>query len=112
MSLVVGVAHSLGRQVRVDLGGRQRLMAEQLLDGTEIRAVVQQMCSEGVTQGVRTDGRIEADLLEILADLASNRAGGDPCVLLVHEQRHVGTEQFLGRFTPHGQAMADRGDGM
>ena len=43
MGVVIGVTHSLSRQVGIDLGRRQGLVPEQFLDCSKIGAIVQQV---------------------------------------------------------------------
>src|SRR6266404_431613 len=87
MGLVVRVLHSLRGQVRVDLRGAQRLMAQQLLHAAEVRAVVEQVRGEAMPQRVRADRRVQADLLEVLVELAADRARAEAAAVLVHEER-------------------------
>ena len=51
--LVVDLLHPGGRQVCVNLRRRERLVAQQLLDGAEVRAVVEEVGRERVPQRVR-----------------------------------------------------------
>ncbi len=66
---LVGVVQAGGGQVRVDLRGGQRLVAEQFLHAAQVRAVVQQVRGEAVPQRVRADGRIEAGFARYLSSL-------------------------------------------
>ena len=52
MCFRVGFLHSLGGQMRVDLGRRETLVAQKFLDTPQIGTIVQQVCGEAVTQGV------------------------------------------------------------
>src|SRR5579883_3458959 len=49
--------HPLAQDVSVDLGGRNIGVAQKLLDGTQIGAVVQQMARKGMPQHMRADPR-------------------------------------------------------
>src|ERR1035437_7218298 len=51
--LVVDVHHVLDRELGVALRGRQALMPQQLLDGAQVRSLLQHVRAEGVTQRVR-----------------------------------------------------------
>ncbi len=53
MRVRVGAAQPLGRDVRVDLGGAQALVAEQLLDDAQVGAALEEMACELVTERVR-----------------------------------------------------------
>ena len=53
MVLSVDLFQSLARDMRVDLGRREVRVAEQHLHDPQVRTVIQQMCREGVPQGVR-----------------------------------------------------------
>lgn len=102
VSVVVGGAEPHGREVGVDLGGAERLVAEQFLNGAEVRAVVEQVCCEGVAEGVWADLWIEARFLEVLVELASNGSGAESAAVLVDEQRDSGVGHRL--FTQFGEA--------
>ena len=53
MRLVISIAHTTTGQVRVDLRRAQRLVTEQFLDRAQVRAIVQEMRGETVTNRVR-----------------------------------------------------------
>ena len=55
MGVAVGGRQATGRHVRVDLGRREVLVAEQLLDDAQVRAAVEQVRREGVPQRVGRD---------------------------------------------------------
>ena len=59
----------------VALGGRQRSVAEQLLDGTQIRPGVEQVGREGVAQRVRRRMVGQAQRRTQLAELALDDGG-------------------------------------
>ena len=88
-AVVVGALLAL-RQVRVHLRGRERLVAKELLHRAQVRTVVQQVRRERVADGVRADVGVEADLHEILGDLAAHRAAREARTVLVHEERRIG----------------------
>jgi hypothetical protein len=84
VGVVVGLFEALGGEVGVDLGGAEGLVAEQFLHAAEVGAVVEEVGGEGVAQGVGADGGVEADLLEVLVELAADGAGERrlPCLLM------------------------------
>ena len=55
MGLPIGSLESTGRDVRVDLGRRQVLVAQQLLDHSQVGAAVEQVRGEGMPQRMRGD---------------------------------------------------------
>ena len=55
MGLPIGGLEAAGRDVRVDLGRRQALVAEQLLDDAQVGAAVEQVRRERVPERVRRD---------------------------------------------------------
>ena len=85
MGGVVDLFHAVGRQVRVDLGGAEALVAEQFLDAAQVGAVVEQVRREAVTQRVRADSRVEAGRDQILVELAPDGAGAEGFAVLVEE---------------------------
>src|SRR3954470_7454617 len=60
-------------------------MPEQLLDGSQIRAVVEQVRREAVTQRVRADPGIEAGVHEVLVELSADAARAERLAVLVEE---------------------------
>src|SRR5690349_18267936 len=50
--VVVNLFDAVGRQMSVDLGGGEGLVAQQLLNAAEVRAVVQEVRGEAVAQRV------------------------------------------------------------
>ena len=73
--------------MRVDLGGTERLVSQQLLHGTKVGTIVEKMRGEAVPNGVRTDFGVETDGTEVLRDLASNGAAAQSTTMLVDEER-------------------------
>src|SRR5262245_44699397 len=63
--------------VRVDLGGAEVLVSQELLDRAEVRAPVQQMRGEAVPEGVRVRGRVGAERSQEGADVALQRPRRD-----------------------------------
>jgi len=86
MGVVVGLLEARGRQVRVDLRRRERLVAEKLLDAAQVRPVVEHVRGEAVPQGVGADARIESGLGQILIQLAANAPRAEPLPVLVDEE--------------------------
>src|SRR5690606_7698029 len=84
---------ALTTDMSVTLGGGQVGVTEQLLDGTEVGATVQQVGGEGVPQGVRVGGSARA----VVEDPA-NVARGEALAPVVEEQRvrgRVGGDEHL-----------------
>src|SRR6202140_5429024 len=83
MRLIVNVHHVLDRKLRVALRGRQALVAEQFLDGAQVRSLLQHVGAEGVTQsmGMNLGGQSlgNGDSL----DDAAYAAGGEASAALV-----------------------------
>ena len=87
MRLIVNVHHVLDRELRVALRGRQALVAEQFLDGAQVRSLFQHVRAEGVTQRMRMNfGRQSLGNRDALDD-ASYAARRKPSAALVDEQR-------------------------
>ncbi len=67
-------------ELGVALRGAEALVAEELLDGAEVGALLKHVGAEGVAQGVRVDIRGQASLdgdgLDDAADAAGGEAGG------------------------------------
>ena len=105
--------------MRVDLGRAQRLVAEQFLNRTQVRAVVQEVCREGVPQGVRADLWIQPRFFKVLVELAADRAGAETAAIFINKQRDVCVGHRL--LTQRGKSLvrfeerevvADRGHGV
>ena len=60
--LGVQVLEAFAGDVRVDLGRRQIAMTQQHLNHAQIRAVIQEMCCEGMAQGMRRQFFLDAGL--------------------------------------------------
>ncbi len=82
MSLIVNLQHMLHRKLRVALRGRKPLMAEQFLDGAQVRAFFQHVRSESVAQRVRMHIRRESfrhgDFLDDASDASRGEASAAP----------------------------------
>jgi hypothetical protein len=76
-------------EVGVDLGGREGLVAQEFLDAAEVRAVVEEVGGEGVAEGVGGDGGVQADLDEVLVELAADGAGAEALAVLVEEEGDI-----------------------
>src|SRR5712692_11046616 len=69
---VVGPHQVVEVHVSVPLGGRQARMAEQLLDGAQVRSLIQEMGGEAVAERVRARGNRRAGECDIALDEASD----------------------------------------
>ena len=87
MRLVVTVAQSLGRNMGVNLRGRQAAMAQKFLDAADVGSVIQQVRGETVAQAVRAGLRIEPGLGEILPEQSAHAADVEARAVLVEENR-------------------------
>lgn len=76
MGLVVDVHKLANRGVGVFLGGGERLMAEEFLDGAEVGAVREEMRRKGMAKGVRVQIPIHVDEADVLFDDAADGALG------------------------------------
>src|SRR3990167_8359574 len=59
------------------LRGRERAVAEQLLDGAQIGAFAQEVRGEGVAQGVRVQVPVGVEEAGVLLDQVAHPASGD-----------------------------------
>lgn len=64
--LVVSLTHSLSADVGIDLSRCQALVAEQLLNASEIRSAIEHVCGERMTHRMRTGFGIEPRLFRVL----------------------------------------------
>ena len=62
---VVGGAHVLHLHLDVHLGGGDVGVAEHLLDGVDVGAVLDEMGSEGMTEGVRGYVRLDSGIFGV-----------------------------------------------
>ncbi len=74
----------------VYLGGVDGRVTEQVLNYAQVGAALQEVGGEGVSQGVRRDGLINAGLEGVFHDDAVHRAGRKPGCLAAHEERVLG----------------------
>ena len=74
MGLVVDVHKLADRGVGVFLGGGERLVAEEFLDGAEVGAVGEEMRRKGVAQGVWMQVPIHVDEADVFFDDAADGA--------------------------------------
>ena len=49
----------VGRHMGVFLGCGERGMTQEFLDGSEVRSLIEEVCSKGMAQGVRSDNFVE-----------------------------------------------------
>ncbi len=73
MSFVVNLQKLADRGVRVTLRGGQRRVAEQLLNGAEVRSVSEQVRGKGVPQRVRVQIPVYVDQAHIFFHDARHR---------------------------------------
>ena len=73
--MVVDFAEAAAGDVGVDLGGGEAGVAEELLDGAEVGAVLQQVGGEGVAEGVGADVVLGAGGEDVAVDDAADAAG-------------------------------------
>ena len=82
MGLVVDMQHMLHRELRVPLRGGEALVAEHLLDRSQVRAFFEHVRSESVAQGMRMHvGRQslgDGDFLDDAAYAARGEASATP----------------------------------
>ena len=75
--------------MRVNLRGGQLFMAKQLLDAAQIRAIVQQMRREGMTQLVGREAVIKTRSREIFFERSLNGPRRQRCFVLVPENEFL-----------------------
>src|ERR1019366_4018547 len=87
MGAVVNLHHMFDGELRVALGSREALMAEHLLDSSQVGAFLQHVRAEGMAQGMRMHvGRESARYGNLLHD-AAHAAGREPRPAKVDQQR-------------------------
>jgi hypothetical protein len=86
VSLLVDVLHAGGGHVRVDLRGREVGVAEEFLDDTQVRAVVEQVRGEGMTQCVGSDLVRGGDGQAVLVEHPPQAPVGQAAAEAVEEQ--------------------------
>src|SRR5271165_6804016 len=87
MRLIVNLQHMLHRQLRVALGGRQTLVAQQLLNRPQISALLEHVRAKSMTQRVRMHIRRKPLRHGNLLDNASNAASSKPPAASVNQER-------------------------
>jgi hypothetical protein len=75
--------------VKVDLGARKALLAQQDLYRPEVSGAFQHRGCERVSYRMRTSLEVDTGLVAQLFDHPLNGADGEPLVLLGHEERGV-----------------------
>ena len=91
MGCGVNFLYLAGRQMRVYLCSRKRLMAKQLLNTAKVSAAVEHMGGEAVPQGMGTDGRIQASHFEVLIHFSADASGAEAFAVLIDKQ-HLAVE--------------------
>lgn len=86
VGLVVDLFELLRGEVGIDLSSRKRLMAEQLLNASQIGAVIEHMRREAVPERMRADIRVEAGHLQVFIHLSANAAGAEAPAVLINEE--------------------------
>ena len=76
MREVINFFKALNGHVRINLGGRQTGVSEQLLDTAKICTGIEQMRSKTVPQGVRGQSGIQTGIAKILLLFSFNKAAG------------------------------------
>ena len=89
MGLVVHLGQMLKVQPRIDLGGGDAGVAQQLLHGAQVAAGLQQMAGERVAQHVRVHGRGQPRALAALAQPQPDGLRRDACAAPAQEQRAI-----------------------
>ena len=87
VGLAVTGFEALHGDVRVDLGGRQRGVAEHFLDAPQVGAAFQQVRRRGVPQAVRPGAGADTRRAQPLVHDAAGRAGIHPAAPHAQEQR-------------------------
>ena len=94
--------------MRVTLGGRQPLVAEQLLNGAQVGTLFQHVCAECVPQSVRVYvGRKTLGDGDAFND-APHAARRQPAAALVHEQRGRALLHRAQKFLAPWQVVGER----
>lgn len=90
MRLVVDAHKMIKGDVRVALGGGKAGMAEQFLHGAHIRAVLQHVRGEGVTQGVRRQMLRQSGAFADLVENPRRLPPVEPLASVAHEKGFFG----------------------
>src|SRR4249919_1962341 len=85
----VRVAQAGRIDASVDLRGRDRGVAEQLLDRAQVGAALEQVRGEAVSQGVRGDATGERGLADPEAETAGDVGAGEAAAALGEEKRRL-----------------------
>ena len=86
VGLEVGLAHVVGRDVRVHLGRLDAGVAEHLLHAAQVAAALEQVGGERVAQGVRRDVLVDAGVAGVVADELEDGLAGDALAAVVQEE--------------------------
>ena len=90
VGFVVDVHEVADGGVGVLLGGGERGVAEEFLDGAEISAVGEQVSGEGVAQRVRVEIPVDVDEADVFFDDAADGALGEAAAGTIQEDRLIG----------------------
>ena len=108
MRLVVDAHKMIKGDVRVALGGGKAGMAEQFLHGAHIRAVLQHVRGEGVTQGVRRQMLRQSGAFADLVENPRRLPPVEPLASVAHEKGFFGGR---GDERAHPEPEEQRPDG-
>src|SRR5687768_9625799 len=72
--------------VRIPLGGADARVAEQLLDGAQVGAALQEMRRERMTQRMRADAALSGELRHVFAQQTIDTAPREPRAAEIDEQ--------------------------
>src|ERR1019366_7769353 len=78
MRFLIHLEQLRGVHMRVALGGAEARVAEQLLDGAQVGAALEEMRRERVTQGVRTDAEPRAARRDVAPYETVHAPDGEP----------------------------------
>ena len=94
---------ALVRGLRVDLGRREVLVAQELLDRPHTRALIEQVRRKAVAQRMRRGLLVQPGYLDVLVENLSNTPAGEPfsetiqeeCIALFIRYGRVGLDPYL-----------------
>src|SRR5579872_1278034 len=89
MRLGVYSFESFDAGMRIDLRGRNRCVAEQLLDGTKVGSRIEQVCGECMAKGVYRETCIFIDLTQEATDDCLHHAHSNALAALGHKERRT-----------------------
>ena len=87
MGLLVDFFEVFRADMGIDLGGGQIPVSEHLLDAPEITPAVQEVCGEGMAEGMGAHFLVQGGLPDPFADDPARAAAGQPQAVVVQEKR-------------------------